>query len=573
MHEINRDEHIKNIHIPSQITLGILCPEECGNIDIGHSTHQILKKISTLLTETHHSFKLISTFDKQQYLSAAEEVLSWKSELTDTPVLEIVLFISRKFLDEMSSNYKLNDISQDKKLYNNIFFENFSTEIRNMVLKRLNGIKVDGGQKFKVIVSLTALVKSGIIGRRIMELNIEKTHDNLKIINTNHFVEELEKNSDIKSEYSGLKNFYDDIKDDTINSENSTKIEEKIQEYLVNNTTIFIFISEDDLDSSEWFLKEIYDNHWINPKSGCITKELEGTSIYKYIKKVGRTTYWINSKTGRIKEEKSKDNSKRSLEHLNIFNKEYLNTKNIEKKKEDCKNKFSCESGKNKFPHEYLEPIENYMIPYVVKSSLLADIYQKRDRWTNDAIYFLSILAVFVVTVQLLFSPNNIFLIILEVIFITIIFVILLASRKYDWHRKWIEYRFLSESLRSFPYMFLVEIDCVINNMLPHLSLSREDWVERAFEYITGQFKFEECRLSFEDRKVLFEPLKNFILDSWIKTQRKFYQNTCTRNKRYHKFFYYLSLIIFGLTLIFAVIDVILIYMPTGSNSWLYIVH
>ncbi|HDR72810.1 MAG TPA: hypothetical protein ENN85_02700 [Methanoculleus sp.] len=191
---------------------------------------------------------------------------------------------------------------------------------------------------------------------------------------------------------------------------------------------------------------------------------------------------------------------------------------------------------------------------------LLKRRYERLYTWGGAAVYALAAAAVATVTIQTLFFPANHELVWLEVAEIAAILALLMLSRIGDWHRKWIDYRFLSERLRTALFLSVFCVPVERPALPPHLSLSHtpNDWLNTAFEAILEKRPLEYCKLD-----IPFEPLKNFLISAWIDEQISFYATNSTWNRRRFMLLSETGDGLFTLTLILAAIHA----MGLGDGS------
>lgn len=296
--------------------------------------------------------------------------------------------------------------------------------------------------------------------------------------------------------------------------------------------------------------------------------------IHKYTQNVGRTFFMINPNTLEVTENRSDDGTLESLENLNTYNEEEIEYSTIEKKvqrkfesliKKAEKNQFKITSDpSNKPSTKFLNPLNDLLLMEGARASILSTKYQDKHLNAIKWIASLSLLAVTIVAFQVLFFPDMYIPIIIEILVISYIIHRLYISQKGEWHRKWIDYRFLAECLRAYNFLYIGGMKFKKLEKIPvHLSLAHrpDEWMLRAFEWISNEQikKTVEIIPSSEIYKIknnispnLFEPLKNFILEAWITDQIKFYEKKQKILMKKHDRNYRLGLYLFLLTLFLA---------------------
>ena len=265
--------------------------------------------------------------------------------------------------------------------------------------------------------------------------------------------------------------------------------------------------------------------------------------IIDYAKKTDKWVFWINSENGSITEL----NKDKTLEYLTIYNKEKFNSQEMKKSLEYHYNLLIKNATKSNLSLHFINQLNEILLPHFVRADILAQNYQKRYNVVGTLIYILSAGAVATVTIQLLFFPHIPQLIWFEVAEISIILLLIIISSKRDWHRKWIDYRFLAERLRTALFSSVANIKYEITSPPPHLKVSNEpqNWIVRAYTSI-----WNESHSS--TKQIPFKPFKKFLLNSWIDEQISYYKISAQKNLKNHKLFSRLGELFFVLTLIVA---------------------
>ncbi|TAJ43676.1 hypothetical protein [Methanofollis fontis] len=178
---------------------------------------------------------------------------------------------------------------------------------------------------------------------------------------------------------------------------------------------------------------------------------------------------------------------------------------------------------------DLLDPLASSLLPHYVRTRILADRYGLLHLGAGTAVYALSAAAITIVTLQALLFPAALFLIWIEVAFIAAVLLLLSAARILDWHRKWLDYRFLAERIRSAIFLCFVCIRCSVPGAHPGITLTHhaDDWMSRAFEGLLDVRPLDYCSLA-----IPLEPLKQFLLSAWIDRQVDFYAATERHNRR-----------------------------------------
>lgn len=287
--------------------------------------------------------------------------------------------------------------------------------------------------------------------------------------------------------------------------------------------------------------------------NGRSANGLGGTAeIVEYARERKKWIYWINSETGAIKLEtgaKENDSTIKLFKYLDIYNGENLNENQIKNETDRNYKSFKDTAEYVGLPLQFISLLKENLIPQFVRADLLAQRYQKLYNLVGNAIYILSAGAVATVTLQIFFFPDIPQLIWFEVAEISIILVLVLVSNRRDWHRKWIDYRFLAERLRTGLFFNLANLKCEISLPPPHLRLTSytKDWILEAFNSIW-------CENPGMDKEIHFESFKNFLLKGWIEDQISYYQKSSMKNHKNHVIYTRVGAIFFIITLFAATI-------------------
>lgn len=195
-----------------------------------------------------------------------------------------------------------------------------------------------------------------------------------------------------------------------------------------------------------------------------------------------------------------------------------------------------------------LDDVAGPLLPYYARTRLLADRYGRRHRLAGSAVYALSSASIIIAAVQALLLPAWPALVWLEVAAIACVLLLLIAVRTLDWHRKWLDYRFLAERIRSAIFLCFVCITCDLPGRPPlTLSPHADDWLSRAFESLIETRQREYCSLAMP-----FESLKAFLLEAWLARQIDWYAEKARKNRRRHEDLLYAGEFFFIATLIAA---------------------
>jgi putative Ca2+/H+ antiporter (TMEM165/GDT1 family) len=273
--------------------------------------------------------------------------------------------------------------------------------------------------------------------------------------------------------------------------------------------------------------------------------------MVKYARMVGRTLFWIHSENGKITEERHGDGILESFEYLDSYNAEHVDREEVERRVEERFLRFVTKARMFGLDHEILTPLRNTLLPYFIYASVLNRRYERRYMFAGAAVYALATAAIATVTLQVLFFPAFPSILWIEVFLIAAVLFLIALSQAGDWHRRWIDYRFLTERLRTAMFLSVFCVQVEQSTTPPHLSLSHSpnDWLARVFNEMLKKRPLEYCRIDLP-----FVPLRNFLLTAWIDDQISFYSRSSTWNRQRFHLLSEIGDLFFTVTLILAAV-------------------
>ncbi|MDT8356933.1 MAG: hypothetical protein RQ758_00355, partial [Methanomicrobiaceae archaeon] len=261
------------------------------------------------------------------------------------------------------------------------------------------------------------------------------------------------------------------------------------------------------------------------------------------------TLFWIHSESGKVTEERHGDGILECYEYLDGYNSEEITEMELAQGIEERYARFLEKARLSGLDPEFLEPLAGSLLPYYVRCMMLSQRYERRYMWAGTAVYALAAVAVATVTIQTLFFPEYPSLLWIEVVEMGAILFLIMVSRFRDWHRKWVDYRFLSERLRTamFLSLFCIRVEKPAPPRHLRVFYESEDWIEIAFALIIARRPLEYCRVDLP-----FEGLKQFLLSAWIEDQISFYTRNSTWNSRRFELLAQVTDLLFFATLVLA---------------------
>ena len=223
----------------------------------------------------------------------------------------------------------------------------------------------------------------------------------------------------------------------------------------------------------------------------------------------GRTLYWIDPASGRMKRYDNYDRFIDSFVHLNRYNGERASPARIAVEVNAEIEKLERLASKAGLEAAALDPLRERVIPHFVRAGRLASGWQRRYIAAGFAIYLLAAVAVGTGTGAILGHPRMAFI---EVAEMALILIIISSSELLELLRRWLDYRFLTERLRAAIHLYVAGMSSKIGDE------ESTQWMNRALGWICDRepSQFPAGNL---------EAVKYFTRKGWVEDQRNYYFN------------------------------------------------
>ena len=182
-----------------------------------------------------------------------------------------------------------------------------------------------------------------------------------------------------------------------------------------------------------------------------------------------------------------------------------------------------------------LEPLKFSVLPQFVKATTMAAKYRRRYFNSVTLGYWLSAAAVFCAATGALFFPERPWLFVIELVLILFATAMVWPSRFERSQRKWVDYRYLAERLRSSYFLYLAELGPDISQSPPDLELSSlpANWtdvvVQDAWKDVPP---FEISVGTANEIADMRSRVSAFLREAWIENQVSYYDRAAHRNLR-----------------------------------------
>jgi hypothetical protein len=168
-------------------------------------------------------------------------------------------------------------------------------------------------------------------------------------------------------------------------------------------------------------------------------------------------------------------------------------------------------------PASSLDCLLQRLLPHYARADQLALHYQRLYLRTAVALYGLAAFAVSIAAVQVLFFPEQLWLIAFEIAAMLTAVVLWRLSRREAWHEKWLHDRHLAEQLRTMLFTTLLGRDRNRAWEQSHRILAfyrgPDTWVRDAHAHLLS------IAMECQPKNIPLAALKRFVIDGWISSQ------------------------------------------------------
>ncbi|MDH3438979.1 MAG: hypothetical protein OEN48_18640, partial [Betaproteobacteria bacterium] len=197
-----------------------------------------------------------------------------------------------------------------------------------------------------------------------------------------------------------------------------------------------------------------------------------------------------------------------------------------------------------------LAPLIRTLLPHYARADQLAARYQALYTTAARWLYGLAAVAVTIPVLQVLFLPDQSWIIGFEVLALLVILALLEIGRHDAWHDKWLQDRHLAERLRTAMFMVLVDVagprrTAPLERFLPFYDAVGA-WVGHAAARLTREASTLRCHVD------QVGPLRDFVLRAWIDGQTEHHQNSVGRHRGLSRRAHRVGLVLFVVTLVAA---------------------
>jgi len=222
-------------------------------------------------------------------------------------------------------------------------------------------------------------------------------------------------------------------------------------------------------------------------------------------------------------------------------------------------------ASKSGLSADSLTPLFHPLLTHYARANQLAARYQALYTTTARWLFGLAAIAVTVPVLQVLFLPDQTWIIGFEVAALIVILLLLQIGRHDSLHMKWLHNRHLAEHLRAAIFMAVVGVDRSVRTeplarFLPYYDAGGA-WVNNVARRLV-----RDALGSFRAVADL-APLREFVLKAWIDEQSTHHEQAATRYARLSHHAHRLGLVLFILTLVAALMHAVGVGHVEGSHA------
>lgn len=198
-----------------------------------------------------------------------------------------------------------------------------------------------------------------------------------------------------------------------------------------------------------------------------------------------------------------------------------------------------------------LDGVVSTILPQFVRADTLAAVYQHKHSRAVNGVLYLAALAVTVALVQVLFFPEQLWIIGFEIAAMVGVFGLWLSGRRQAWHEKWLRYRYLAERLRIATFTALLgsRRQEAVADPLPFYR-GPQEWLSHTVDALVTTASRSVAALPLD-------PLKAFVRDAWLAEQQTFHRRNASQKTRSARRRHVLGLALFGATLVMALLHLL----------------
>ncbi|OFW15842.1 MAG: hypothetical protein A3H29_11755 [Acidobacteria bacterium RIFCSPLOWO2_02_FULL_67_21] len=228
-----------------------------------------------------------------------------------------------------------------------------------------------------------------------------------------------------------------------------------------------------------------------------------------------------------------------------------LDERRVEATAAEVRQRFTRAAAKAGVPEGALTGVVESIVPEFARADCLALRYQWRHVLVVNGVLRIAASAVTVATFQVLFFPEHLWLIALEIVAMLAVLGLWWGGRHGAWHEKWLHDRFLAEQLRA--AMFTVVAGAhrgAPDDRTLAFYRGPRHWLTHVGDALAAQ---AQRGIS----PVPLGPLRRLLVDGWMKDQQAFHERNARRKARQAHSRHRMGFALFGGTLLMALLHLL----------------
>ncbi|HTS46815.1 MAG TPA: SLATT domain-containing protein [Bryobacteraceae bacterium] len=246
------------------------------------------------------------------------------------------------------------------------------------------------------------------------------------------------------------------------------------------------------------------------------------------LEKVGRTLYWIDPSTGKVKRYDNYDGFIDWARHLNLYNAAHGQSGGIADGVNTEIVRLEKLGSKSGLAPATLNPLYERVLPHFLRAEHLASRWQRLYLGAGFLMYLLAAVAVATGTYATMSHASMAFV---EVAEMSLILLIICFSELLEMLRRWLDYRFLAERLRAAIYLYVAGLSGKV------AAAGSGQWMGRALHWL--------CDIPAPPLAGDLQAVKNLSLKGWIEHQAKYYFDRSRELEKRQTFCLLLGIVLF----------------------------
>jgi hypothetical protein len=283
--------------------------------------------------------------------------------------------------------------------------------------------------------------------------------------------------------------------------------------------------------------------------------------VIEYARKHRRAVFWIHSQTGRIHREERHCERFQDLLCLAEYNRERIDPSELSARCKKRLDKLVAGAAGCGLDPAILSPLTPQLLPEFERATYLASRVQKAYLRSGLLAYTLSALAVATAaTIHLSDGEESLY----WIEFFEILGIVLLTwkPRLNRLRRKWIDYRYLAERLRSACFLYLAGVESGPAEILADLRLASSPggWIPLVHLHVAPAMLKLSSGTDYQKRS-------DFLSRAWILHQQEFYREASERNELAQERIEKVLYVLLGITLAAVVVHALALLPAEGWPS------